>query len=403
MKKIILITLIINLLTIVYGFSCTTAIISGKATKDGRPILWKHRDADEVNNIIKYFKDGKYPYLGLVDAKDTSATSVWIGCNSTGFSIMNSASYNLKDDTTDAKDQEGELMKKALQQCASVDDFENFLKNYPQPYAVEANFGVIDAQGNAAYFETNNFTYTKIDVNDTRVAPHGYVIRTNYSFTGRNGEGYGYIRYFAAEEQFFLASSTNDLNIKTVIQKVSRCLNHGLTKVNLKNECTETPEEPKFVNFEDYIPRSSSVSSVVIHGTKAGESPELTTMWAVVGFPLTSIAIPVWVRNVPIPTIIGAGKDGKAPICTKSLTLKNRCIPINRGSGYKYININALYNKSNTGIMQQLLPLENKIFQETENKLIQWKKTKTLDKFIKEYYLWIDKTVNDEYLKLFGI
>ncbi len=405
MKKNLILILLINLFVLNYGIACTTAIISGEVTKDGRPILWKHRDAENVNNIVRYFSDGKYPYIGLVDANDVEGNSVWIGCNSTGFAIMNSASYNLKNDTTNIKDKEGELMKKALQQCASIDDFENFLKNYPQPYAVEANFGVIDAQGNAAYFETNNYSFTKIDVNDKKVAPHGYVIRTNFSFTGRIGEGHGYIRYFAAEEQFFNISSTNDLNVKSIFQNVTRNLKHGLTKVNLKDESTNNPNEVKYVNFEDFIPRESSVSSVIIHGTKAGESPEFTTFWVVLGFPLTSVAVPVWVKNLPLPTILVASKEGKAPLCNKSLDLKKRCIPIKRGSGYKYININALYNRSNTGIMQQLSPLENKIFLETEIRVESFKKSKVQlrDKLIKDYYLWIDKTVNDEYLKLFGI
>ena len=55
----------------------------------------------------------------------------------------------------------------------------------------EANFGVIDAQGGAAYYETTNFSFTKIDANDPVVAPFGYLIRTNYSFTGTADDGYG--------------------------------------------------------------------------------------------------------------------------------------------------------------------------------------------------------------------
>ena len=29
---------------------CTTAVVSGSATPDGRPLLWKNRDTDEANN-----------------------------------------------------------------------------------------------------------------------------------------------------------------------------------------------------------------------------------------------------------------------------------------------------------------------------------------------------------------
>ena len=53
-------------------------------------------------------------------------------------------------------------MKKALQTCATIDEFEQMLKELPQPIRLEANFGVIDAQGGAAYFELSNFKYVKI-------------------------------------------------------------------------------------------------------------------------------------------------------------------------------------------------------------------------------------------------
>ncbi|MBE0667576.1 MAG: hypothetical protein IH593_07850, partial [Bacteroidales bacterium] len=74
--------------------ACTTFIISGKHTADGRPILYKHRDTGTPDNALVYFTDGKYPYIGLVDATSTGMSMVWGGYNSAGFAIMNSAAYN---------------------------------------------------------------------------------------------------------------------------------------------------------------------------------------------------------------------------------------------------------------------------------------------------------------------
>lgn len=384
-------------------FACTTAIISGKFTKNGRPLLWKHRDSDELNNKVMYFNDGKYAYIGLVDAKDIEGKAIWIGCNSAGFAIMNAASYNLKADTFALKDMEGELMKQALMECANIEEFENFLKNYKKPMGVEANFGVIDAKGGAAYFETNNFDFVKIDVNDTRIAPMGYVIRTNYSFTGKPDEGYGYIRYIAAEDLLYYASSINDISPEFIIQKMSRSLKHGLTGTNLKEEYSNHPEDPKFVMFEDFIPRNSTAASVVIEGVKSGESPEFTTMWAVVGWPLTSVVMPVWVAGKTIPSLLFADNNFKSPLCNKALKLKDKCFPVFRGNGYRYLNINALYNGEKSGIMQQIEPLEDNIFKNTKIKLEGWRKTGMDEKNIKAYYQELDKIVEEEYMKLFGL
>lgn len=63
-------------------------------------------------------------------------------------------------------DREGELMYKALLECKNLSDFETFLDNYPRPVGVEANFGVIDAEGGAAYYEVNNTRWVKVDAND---------------------------------------------------------------------------------------------------------------------------------------------------------------------------------------------------------------------------------------------
>ena len=384
---------------------CTTAIVSGKYTVDGRPLLFKHRDSDAFHNKVMYFTDGKYDYIGLVNSKDPSGKEVWAGCNSAGFAIMNSASYNLKiNDTTSVKDQEGIVIKKALQSCATVDDFEELLKSMPKPIGVEANFGVIDAFGGAAYFETDNFKFTKIDVNDTKIAPFGYVIRTNYSFTGAADDGKGYIRYLTAEELLYNAAARKDISPQFFLQGISRNLQHSLTKIDLRKSCPENSEGSYYVNLQDYIPRYSSVSSTLVQGVKPGESPDLTTMWTILGFQLCSVAVPAWVSaGDKLPTAIVADKTGNAPLCGMALKLKDKCFPIKRGSGKKYINLDALFNRKETGIMQRLAPLEDKILVETYKKLIDWRKNGIKTKEVEKFYDWLDKTILVEYNNLFSL
>jgi nitrous oxidase accessory protein NosD len=128
MKYITIFSLWALLLTTSTIEACTTAIISGKATVNGRPLLFKQRDTDELSNKLVSFTDGKYSYIGLVNTKDTKNKAVWGGYNSAGFAIMNSASYNLNNkDSVKNSDNEGFIMKLALQTCATLADFEKLL------------------------------------------------------------------------------------------------------------------------------------------------------------------------------------------------------------------------------------------------------------------------------------
>ena len=407
MKKTMLLLLPILLIWIFASrlSACTTAVVSGKGTPDGRPLLFKHRDTKKPDNKLMFFADGKYPYIGLVNTDDSLSTQIWAGCNSAGFAVMNAASYNLNtNDTTRIKDREGFLMKTALQTCATLKDFETLLDTLPKPLGVEANFGVIDAQGGAAYYETGNFNYSKIDVNDPAVAPFGYVIRTNYSFTGERDEGYGYIRYAAAQDLFDTVAATNAITPEFLIQKVSRCLKHGLTQIDLTQSLPRDSNTPCFVPFEDYISRFSSASTVVVQGVKPEESVDGTTLWTVLGFQLCSVAVPVWLSGgAPLPPVLTGQPGDTAPLCDMALQLKKRCFPIQRGSGNKYLNLTAVLNEEQSGIFQKLQPLEAQIFQETQRRMVNWRKKGMPPQEIQRFYRWLDKTIRAEYQRKFDL
>ncbi len=392
MKKLILFIVII--LFSEY-YACTTAIISGKYTNDGRPILWKHRDASEENNVIRYFNDSKYYYVGLVNASDLSGANIWGGCNEHGFAIINSASYNLiEEDTIDFIDQEGVLMKKALGECKTLEDFEIMLNSLPKPLGVQANFGVIDANGGAAYYETDQFNFTKIDVNDSKIAPFGYVIRTNYSFTGNPETGYGYIRYNTANKLLYSASAQKILTTKYIINNCSRSLYHSLTELNLNENITNSG----FLPFQDYIPRTSSVASIVIHGINNVKNIKEMVMWSVVGFPLTSVAIPVYVFNKnKLPEIISPNANGTALICDYSIKLKQILFPINRGNGGNYILVDKLVNNNGTGILQKIQDIEKGIYNIIDNA------EKNNEAAVTKIYDEIDKYIKNEYKLKFNL
>ncbi len=405
MKKIVSLALM-ALTLYTASFACTTAVISGKYTKDGRPMLWKHRDTWAVNNKLMVFRDGKYVYTGLVNSKDKTGKSVWIGYNSTGFAIMNSASYNLNNDTIKQSGLEGRVMKQALQTCATVDDFEKLLNNMPKPTRLEANFGVIDGHGGAAYFELSNFKVVKFDANDASTAPMGYIVRSNYSFSGTPKNGAGYIRYVTANKVLDEAVKSGGIVAEDILQGLSRNLTHSLTGENLWQYDNLPAGSKKFVWFEDFIPRSGSSSSCVVEGVKSGEDARLTTMWSIVGWPLASVSIPVWItKHDDLPVVVSYNDSVKdSPLCHNALELKKKAYCYNWGKSAKhYLNVNALLNAEGTGIMQKLKPVDDQLIQQGHALLDAMRRDGYDAKKIKAFYKSVDNTVVTSYKELFGL
>jgi hypothetical protein len=339
-------------------YPCTSAVVSGRVTPDGRPLLWKHRDASDLNNRIVHFEaeGGKLEFVGLVNGVDTMANEVWAGYNTSGFAIMNTASYNLKNDTSSLSDREGVVMKQALGECRTVEDFARLLDSLPRPIGVEANFGVIDALGGAAYFEVNSYEVFRYDVKDS---PDGYLLRTNYSVSGRPNEGYGYIRYDNAARLFSRAASERSITPEWIIGICSRSFYHTLLG---RDFTTDT-----WVVDQDFIPRRSTSASVVIEGVKSGESPVFTTMWTMLGYPPCSVVLPVWIGcEYGVPTLLQGSEDSvRSPLCEWSNRLKNKVFSLERGSGPHYLHMALLYNPESNGYAQRLLSLEKEIYAES--------------------------------------
>lgn len=385
--------------------ACTSAVISGKCTVDGRPLLWKNRDTGTEQNALMYFNEGKHEFLGLINANENGPHEIWAGYNSAGFAIMNTASYNLiEKDTVELKDREGVIMKLALMHCATLADFEVLLDTMQKPMGIEANFGVIDAEGGAAYYEADNFNYKKIDVNNPAVAPFGYVVHSNYSYTGSPDGGYGYIRYQAAENLIYQAVGEDRLSVRFIQQNMSRSLKHALTGDNLKEKGTKTPHEPRYVFFEDYIPRFTSSASVVVQGVRPGEDVRLTTMWTILGFPLASVVTPVWLAGGDnLPGILTLNNKGVAPLSNAAVNMKYQIFPIQRGSGKRYMDINKVYNKKGTGVVQVVRPFEDAIFDRANAELDKWRNQGASVNKVQDFYDWMETFVKQNYIQKLGV
>ena len=381
--------------------ACTSIIISGKATPDGRPLMWKHRDTEVPFNHMAYFDEGGYRFLGLVNSDNTATSDVWTGSNEAGFCIMNTASFNLKDDDVKEMDHEGKLMHQALKVCKTVQDFEHFLDTLQRPMRVEANFGVIDAFGGAAYFETKNDRYFKKDVNDTALAPKGYLIYTNFSFEGRKDEGLGYIRYDNATE-IFLKMEQEGFTPQHILQKASRSFYNHQLGIDLKNKEQSPNRANGWFVEQDMIPRSESTAAIVVQGVKSGTNPELTTLWAAPGYPPTTIALPLWVKmgnNQPALTSYNEAQK-TAPLCFYASLLKDKVYPIHRGNGHKYLHWELLWNNENNGYIQQLQDTENKVFNLFLPHMKDWEKNGLNTEEVQRLYKEAAQIIEKEYKEL---
>ena len=221
MRKIL--ALLFVLVCSIPAFCCTSVIVSGKVRSDGKPVMMKHRDTDRLSNGIRRFQGEKYSFIGLVDTDVPFEGEVWAGMNSAGFCIMNTATYDLKDDDVPAEDmdREGFLMYRALEICETVEDFEHFIDTLRKPMGVEANFGVIDAKGGAVYYEIDNWRIrARYDVDEE---PSGYRVVTNFTWSGRKEDRKGVDRY---EKASWLLEETcipiSDWDHDFLINKISR-------------------------------------------------------------------------------------------------------------------------------------------------------------------------------------
>lgn len=391
-------------------YACTAAVISGKITPDGRPLLWKSRDTDFMQNSVQYFPGERYSFVGIVNSEEKSPEEVWIGTNSAGFSLMNTQSYNLVDmkEGEERGAANGRAMRRALEVCATVNDFRHFLDTISKPSRIEANFGVIDAQGGAALFEVDYHKYIMFDANSPKNAPCGYIARTNFSFSGEVNRGAGYVRYQQEEKILLPASAMNVITPAWIFSELARSFTNPVLGIDLKSGDFNRPKTTGWFVDQDFIARRATASAVVVQGVKIGENPELTAMWTALGYPPVSVAVPVWVKGADrkLPALLVKDDNIKAaPLGKKVFDLSKNVFSYDQGMGtYRYFNWDLLYNADRTGYMQRLVPVEKEVFSRSERNLNEWRSTGKVD--TKQLYLLYDELDNyltEQYKELFGI
>lgn len=412
MKKQVLFFLLWGIIAS-FGFvspalACTSAVVSGKVTPDGRPLLWKNRDTDFLRNHVEFVKGEKFNFIAVVNSANAHLKEAWVGTNSVGFSIMNTQSYNL----VEVKEGEergaanGRVIYRALEVCATVEDFCHFLDTITKPSLIEANFGVIDAEGGAAMLEVDYHNYVLYDANNPKDAPYGYIARTNFSFSGKVNEGAGYVRYMEADQVLMKASATGGITPEGIFNDLSRSFHNCMLDIDLKEGNFNRPQGSGWFIDQDFISRNSTSCSVVVQGVKRGEKSELTTMWTLLGYPPTGVVIPLWVKgaNQLLPSVVGLDKKyAAAPLGSWSLSLAGEIFGYKQGMGTsRYLNWEKLYNASQTGYMQVLAPVEAEVFRRAALLLAGWRQKGSVEmKEMAPFYSSLSSFIEEKYKELF--
>ena len=366
-------------------WACSSAVISGKVTPDGRPLLWKNRETGHLRNHMAYIQGEKYGFVANVNSDNFPAKKeAWMGSNEAGFALMNTQSFNLvKGDIADDDrgPANGEVIYRALEICATVADFCHFLDTIQKPSGIEANFGVIDAQGGAAMFEVDEHSYRMFDANDANVAPHGYIARTNFSNGGELNVGYGYVRYLEVERVLSKACAMGGITPQLIFTDLARSFRNNILDIDLRSGDFNYPKTSGWFTDQDFIPRKDTSCSIVVQGVKKGENPALSIVWTILGYPPTSVAVPLWVKN-NLPAMVSYDAEKEAsPLSASSWKLaEEKVFHYKQGGGTNhYLHWENLYNLQGTGIMQQLMPMEQEIYQQAKPLLDKWYKQGKVD------------------------
>ena len=397
--------------------ACTIGAASGKATADGRPMIWKTRDTGVKNNELYYNTSGKYKFLSLINAGSTAS---WHGVNEKGFSILNSSCGDLRDRSRARRSRDpnaprrsrrsrdpnaprrsrepndpggsrnlerrldnGTLMRYSLANCADVAEFEKLLeKTNKTGRRTAGNFVVMDAKGEVAIFETGSKKFTKFDAKDPNAAPNGYILRSNFAFSvgeeNNSSWRYSFNRYKRTSDLVKGFYADGKVTYKDILRTQMRDFS------DVKGEAISVPFAGRsdanvpagYIKNRWSLCRASTASTALVVGVRDGEDPRLSTMWTILGQPAAAVAVPYWPVGKTPPEADG---PETAPLCdvsrkiTSQLVLRSTTLQ-QRQSRY-YIDSYKLKDDKGNGLWAILFPVEDKIFAEAEARLAKWRKS----------------------------
>jgi hypothetical protein len=349
----------------------TVAIVGGSATPDGRALLMKNRDNSEgPNQEYVYHFDSPFSYVG-VTYKDTT-NQVWGGVNNVGFAIINSNIWNFPDPIP-GPDDDGFIILLALRTCRVVDDFQLIMDSTNNTGRTRpANYGVVDATGNGAFFEAGGTFYNRYNLGDSSAAPHGYMVRANFAYSGSSYH-LGQNRHDRVMALLDSAYAGNFITHQYITQVIQRDLVSDRTDpYPLPFQGKEGTLPYGIMHDHECINRDISMSAMVIQTTLPTENPLLSTLWAQVGEPIATTSLPLWVRAESTPVEFDGPPEIGSSLNNKALQLKNYLYQHPTGDT---LDTWRLIDDRGQGVLPVLVNLENQAIFRGDSALAAWRQS----------------------------
>jgi len=244
---------------------------------------------------------------------------------------------------------------------------------------------VIDSSGAAKLYECTNTNHTIYDANQCQHAPDGYILRSVFGISGSEPTE-GVARYYRARHLLECYTQDNPLNVRFILQTLARDFSLSSDSDFSHNDPYPLP----YYGFQDTLPigcviteetinRYKTRSCSVIRGVLPGENPLLSTTYAMLGQPVLSLAVPLWVGSEYVPYCL-RGRD-QAPWYSIIAQRMSEIYPYDNDNGEVIMNSHYLLDSLGNGVYTWSLNLEDWGLDEAESKLEIWRQTEfnTLD------------------------
>ncbi|PKL35299.1 MAG: hypothetical protein CVV44_21030 [Spirochaetae bacterium HGW-Spirochaetae-1] len=360
--------------------ACDVAVVSGKVTTNGRPILWKSRDCSaNWHQELEYFPAINSRAGGCVMVHNYDDLA-WInngvrenpsgGLNEAGLAVSCTSVYEDFNPYHEAININTDLIRETLQECATLDDFDTYLKNWYNNHAgmvISGNFVVIDAQGGAALYEcytgqiAGQIKYRKYDANTGRETDWDGTAETvmtesregeddfNYFYNRANNNSYininfGEERAIRANELLNMLVDEGNMNYRTLMRVVTKDVTGNQLDPVTGTVLAEEEEDLGNYSTTYCISRNQTRTALVVDGVKAGDNPALSVFYCALGEPSISVYTPYfahaqavsWLCHIDSMDLIGRLYD-----------LNDTCF-LNRAMNRREAYDNLIY-KTNTG------------------------------------------------------